>query len=69
MTLSELLQGNENDLTNHDLATLADWASKKVHEVPNAEWKRAYSLMREGSDLLLRRRAKSIEEKGEPSCR
>ena len=51
-----------DNLTNHDLATLADWAAKKVHDVPNPEWKRAYSLIREGSDLLLRRRAKSTEE-------
>jgi hypothetical protein len=58
MTMSDLLVSNKDDLTNHDLASLADWAGKKVHAVPHPEWKRAYSLIREGSDLLLRRRAK-----------
>ncbi len=50
-----------DNLTDSDVATLADWAAKKVHTVPHPEWKKAYSLIREGSDLLLRRRAKSAD--------
>lgn len=59
MSISDLLVANENDLTNQDLAALADWAGKKKYEVPNPDWKRAYALIREGADLLLRRRARS----------
>lgn len=56
MTLSALLEKQGNDLTNHDLAALAEWASNKKHtEAP--EWKKAYALIREGADTLLRRRA------------
>jgi hypothetical protein len=59
MTLFELLQANGEDLTNHDVAVLSDWASTQVRNVPNPDWKRAYALIREGADLLLRRRARS----------
>ena len=69
----ELLLSQHDDFTDHDLATLADWAAKKVHDGMNSEWRRPYSLLREGADLLLRRRAKSAVQasdksvKGEPS--
>jgi hypothetical protein len=59
--LTSILARYDGDFTDHDLATLSDWASEKVHTVPNPDWKRAYALLREGSDLLLRRRAKSRE--------
>lgn len=59
MSLSELLQNNHNDLTDHDLAHLADWATTWKDNMPNPAWKRAYALIREGADLLLRRRAMS----------
>jgi hypothetical protein len=62
--LFDLLLAQNNDFTDHDLATLADWASKKAHEGMNPEWRRAYSLIREGADLMLRRRAKSAVNLG-----
>ena len=60
--LIDVLQSNQNDLTDHDLAALADWAGDQKHLVPNPDWKRAYALIREGADLLLRRRARSTEK-------
>lgn len=57
--LFELLSAQNNDFTDHDLSVLSDWASEQVKNVPNPNWKRAYALIREGSDLLLRRRARS----------
>ena len=59
MTMNELLAANDNDLSNADLAVLADWAGRKKYSVPNPDWKKAYALLREGADLLLRRRARS----------
>jgi hypothetical protein len=53
----EMLIGYTNEMSDHDLADLADWADYHAKEVPNPTWKRAYALIREGSDLLLRRRA------------
>jgi hypothetical protein len=47
------------ELSDHDLASLADWAGENQRKVPNQDWKRAYALIREGCDTLLRRRAKS----------
>jgi hypothetical protein len=61
MNLSELLHGNNNDLSDHDLAHLADWATAWKDNTPNPSWKRAYALIREGADLLLRRRAMCAE--------
>jgi hypothetical protein len=58
-SLNDVLVENGNDLSNHDLAVLADWAGRMKYSVSNPEWKRAYSLLREGADLLLRRRARS----------
>ncbi len=49
-------------LSNHDLSMLADWADEEARSVPNPSWKRAYALIREGTDLLLRRRALSTDE-------
>ena len=46
-------------LTDHDLAHLADWATDCKDGTPNPSWKRAYALIREGADMLLRRRAMS----------
>jgi hypothetical protein len=63
MILKELLAQNGNDLRDEDLAVLADWAAIKVHEVVNPLWRRPYSLLREGADLLLRRRASAGNEK------
>jgi hypothetical protein len=56
-TMFRLLCFNDNDLTDHDLAHLADWANGKKNDVANPMWQRAYALLREGADLLLRRRA------------
>ena len=60
-SLVSILGEPNGDFTDHDLATLSDWASEKARDVPNPDWKRAYALLREGSDLLLRRRARSRE--------
>ena len=58
----EMLIGYTNEMSDHDLADLADWADHHAKEVPNPTWKRAYALIREGADLLLRRRAGCKEE-------
>ncbi len=58
MSMFELLQ-QEGGLTDHDLAHLADWANEQKNSVLNQDWKRAYALLREGADLLIRRRAMS----------
>ena len=59
-SLSEYLAGRgDTALTDHDLAVLADWSSTNQRNTPNQDWKRAYALLREGADLLLRRRARS----------
>ena len=54
-------------LTDHDLAHLADWASELKDLTPNPSWKRAYALIREGSDMLLRRRSMSRAEEINPA--
>lgn len=59
MSLYEYLNEHGNDLDNHDLAVLADWANETKRITPNEDWKRAYALIREGADLLLRRRARA----------
>ena len=53
----EMLIGYTNEMKDSDLAELADWADYHAKDVPNPTWKRAYALIREGADLLLRRRA------------
>jgi hypothetical protein len=58
MTMGELLEA-KGGLSDHDLATLADWAGAMNRSALDPSWKRAYALIREGCDLLLRRRAKS----------
>lgn len=55
----------ENEPTDHDLAHLAEWATNAKEDTPNPSWKRPYALIREGADLLLRRRAMSRVEAGE----
>ena len=64
MTLDEFLQSNGCTFTDADLATLADWANDQIQELykdnskPSGKWTRPHALIREGADLLLRRRAK-----------
>ena len=53
----EMLIGYTDKMSDEDVACLADWADYNAKEVPNSTWKRAYALIREGADLLLRRRA------------
>jgi hypothetical protein len=60
VSLLKLLQQQSNDLTNEDLAVLADWANNRKHLTPDPDWKRAYALVREGADTLLRRRARLV---------
>jgi len=69
ITLSN--DGAFDGITDHDLAVLADWAGERKQLVPNPDWKRAFSLIREGADLLLRRRARSRIEnaEGENVCK
>ena len=59
MTMTELLGSKDEGLSDLDLATLADWAGEMNRNTPNTSWKRAYALIREGCDLLLRRRARN----------
>jgi hypothetical protein len=61
MSLATLLKEN-NDLTNHDLAVLADWANRRKLAVKDTERRRAFSLIREGADTLLRQRVQSNGE-------
>jgi hypothetical protein len=49
----QLLAKSNDRLSNVDLAQLAQWASERAKEAPK-EFKRGYSLLREGADLLLR---------------
>ena len=44
------------------LLNLQNWADYHAKKVPNPMWKRAYALIREGADLLLRRRALAKED-------
>lgn len=66
MSLFELIATNQQQgydgFTNHDVAVLADWANGQKQGVQHPEWRRAYALIREGADLLLRRRARSTTE-------
>lgn len=66
LTIFEVLMQNGDEFTNADVAVLSDWAAQKVRETPNPDWKRAYALIREGADLLLRRRARSAEDTSMP---
>ena len=50
-----MLIGYTDEMTDQQVAELADWAD--YHAKDTAHWKRAYALIREGADLLLRRRA------------
>lgn len=59
-SLKTLLHSQHNDLTDQDLAALADWAGEQKRLTPDAHWKRAYALIREGADTVLRRRASSV---------
>jgi hypothetical protein len=61
MSLAELLK-EHGDLTNQDLAALADWANAQKYSVPDPDWKKAFGLIREGADLLLRRRVRRAGE-------
>ena len=60
-TMYELLHSMKGDVTerptDHDLSHLAEWADEQARSVPSRSWKRAYALIREGADLLMRRRA------------
>lgn len=53
------------DYSNHDLAELADWAAEQEDGVANPLWKDVYRKLKEATDELLRRRAKSTIECGE----
>ena len=64
MNLHQILTENGGDLTDHNVAVLSDWAADMARTTPNPGWKRAYALIREGADLLLRRRARSTEGGG-----
>lgn len=57
-----MLIGYTDEMTDQSLAELADWADYHAKDVTNPTWKRAYALIREGSDLLLRRRALTRNE-------
>jgi hypothetical protein len=49
---------DDGAMTDADVAALGDWASNMVRSTHNPNWRRAYALIREGTDLLLRRRAR-----------
>lgn len=56
-----MLIGLVDEMSSDDVAHLSDWADYHARTVPNPTWKRAYALIREGCDLLLRRRAMARE--------
>lgn len=60
ITLTE--HSGDTGISDHDLAVLADWAGRQKQMIASPDWKRAYSHIREGADLLLRRRARAKEE-------
>lgn len=64
MTIKDVLEANGNDLTDYDLAVLADWAGdqKFKFRVSHPELQRPFGLLREGADLLIRRRATAKEK-------
>jgi hypothetical protein len=56
-----MIIGLVEEMSSQDVAHLSDWADHHARTVPNPTWKRAYALIREGCDLLLRRRAMTDE--------
>jgi len=50
-------------MTNTELAALAAWAAEEKKNTQDPEEKRACSLMREGADLMLRRRLLNLSDK------
>jgi len=68
LSLAAVLQANGNDFTDRDLAVLADWADQKKRATQDHGWQSAYALIRQGSDSLLRRRARDSAhtDQGEP---
>lgn len=52
-----ILIGYTDDLTDKQLSELAEWADYQAKNFSNPRWKRGYALIREGADLILRRRA------------
>ncbi len=52
----------EWDVTDGDLAKMADWAERMEIAVQHPDWKKAYGAIRQGSDWILRRRARSRDD-------
>lgn len=61
--MKDLLTRQNQQLNDNDVATLAAWAATSKNLTKDPSLRRAYALIREGSDLLLRQRA--IAHKGE----
>jgi hypothetical protein len=59
-----MIIGLVDEMSSQDVAHLSDWADHHARTVPDPTWKRAYALIREGCDLLLRRRAMATENDG-----
>lgn len=57
------LQETEIGISSSDLAALSEWAGRQKQMAPLPDWKRAYALIREGADQLLRQRAKVTVDK------
>ena len=58
-TIWAVIAKTDGEIPDYDIGTLSDWASEKAKSQTDSDWKRSYSLIREGCDLLLRRRARS----------
>jgi hypothetical protein len=70
--LADVIRLNKNEFSDDDVSVLADWANGRAYGARNPHWKRAYALIREGADLLLRRRASAAvdpEDRPEPAVR
>ncbi len=57
-----MLIGYVDEMTDQQLSELSDWADYQAKHIGNPRWKRGYALIREGSDLILRRRAGKLND-------
>jgi hypothetical protein len=57
MSEQQILIGYTDAMTDKQVSELAEWADYQARVFSNPRWKRGYALIREGADLILRRRA------------
>ena len=57
VSVSDVLSKQQNQLADNDIAALADWAHSQKGSATDRGTQRGLALIREGADLVLRRRA------------